>query len=340
MATKIAINGFGRIGRCIVRALVERGEKDLEIVAINDLTDAGTLAHLLRYDSIHREFRAASVSHGDGFIQLGDKKISVLAKKDPAELPWNDLGVDIVFECTGLFTDRAKAALHQNAGAKRVIISAPAKGQDLTLVLGVNDASYNPEKHTIVSCGSCTTNCLAPVARVLLDHFGIVRGLMTTVHSYTNDQHILDLPHRKGDLRRARAAAVNMVPSSTGAAKALAEVIPELKGKFDGQSIRVPTVDVSLVDLTLQTEKPVTKDAIHAAMKRAAEGPMKGILEYCDTQLVSGDFIGNPHSSIFDATLTQTIGDNFAKVFSWYDNEWGFSNRMIDLALLMTQKGV
>ncbi|HMY19022.1 MAG TPA: type I glyceraldehyde-3-phosphate dehydrogenase [Polyangium sp.] len=340
MATKIAINGFGRIGRCIVRALVERGEKDLEIVAINDLTDAGTLAHLLRYDSIHREFRAASVSHGDGFIQLGDKKISVLAKKDPAELPWKDLGVDIVFECTGLFTDRAKAALHQNAGAKRVIISAPAKGQDLTLVLGVNDASYNPEKHTIVSCGSCTTNCLAPVARVLLDHFGIVRGLMTTVHSYTNDQHILDLPHRKGDLRRARAAAVNMVPSSTGAAKALAEVIPELKGKFDGQSIRVPTVDVSLVDLTLETEKPVTKDAIHAAMKRAAEGPMKGILEYCDTQLVSGDFIGNPHSSIFDATLTQTIGDNFAKVFSWYDNEWGFSNRMIDLALLMTQKGV
>jgi glyceraldehyde 3-phosphate dehydrogenase len=340
MATKIAINGFGRIGRCIVRALVERGEKDLEIVAINDLTDAGTLAHLLRYDSIHREFRAAPVSHGDGFIQVGDKKITILAKKDPAELPWKDLGVDIVLECTGLFTDRAKAALHQNAGAKRVIISAPAKGQDLTLVLGVNDASYNAEKHSIVSCGSCTTNCLAPIARVLLDHFGIVRGLMTTVHSYTNDQHILDLPHRKGDLRRARAAAVNMIPSSTGAAKALAEVIPELKGKFDGQSIRVPTVDVSLVDLTLETEKAVTKDAVHAAMKRAAEGPMKGILEYCDSQLVSGDFIGNPHSSIFDATLTQSIGDNFIKVFSWYDNEWGFSNRMIDLALLMTQKGV
>ena len=340
MATKIAINGFGRIGRCIVRALVERNEKDLEIVAINDLTDAGTLAHLLRYDSIHREFRAANVSHGDGFIQVGDHKISVLAKKDPAELPWKDLGVDIVLECTGLFTDRAKAALHQNAGAKRVIISAPAKGQDLTLVLGVNDASFNPEKHTIVSCGSCTTNCLAPIARVLLDHFGIVRGLMTTIHSYTNDQHILDLPHRKGDLRRARAAAVNMIPSTTGAAKALAEVIPELKGKFDGQSIRVPTVDVSLVDLTLETEKPINKDMIHAAMKRAAEGPMKGILEYCDSQLVSGDFIGNPHSSIFDATLTQTIGDNFAKVFSWYDNEWGFSNRMIDVALLMAQKGV
>jgi len=340
MTTKIAINGFGRIGRCIVRALFERGEKDLEIVAINDLTDAGTLAHLLRYDSVHREFRAARVSHGDGFIQIGDRKIDILAKKDPAELPWKNLGVDIVLECTGLFTDRAKAALHQTAGAKRVIISAPAKGPDLTLVLGVNDASYNPDKHSIISCGSCTTNCLAPVARVMLDHFGIVRGLMTTVHSYTNDQHILDLPHRKGDLRRARAAAVNMVPSSTGAAKALSEVIPELKGKFDGQAIRVPTVDVSLVDLTLETEKPVTKDSIHAAMKRAAEGPMKGILEYVDTPLVSGDFIGNPHSSIFDSTLTQSIGDNFVKICSWYDNEWGFSNRMIDLALLMTQKGV
>ncbi|MBK9264777.1 MAG: type I glyceraldehyde-3-phosphate dehydrogenase [Polyangiaceae bacterium] len=340
MATKIAINGFGRIGRCIVRALVERGEKDLEIVAINDLTDAGTLAHLLRYDSVHREFRAARVSHGDGFIQIGDRKVTVMAKKDPAELPWKDLGVDIVLECTGLFTERAKAAAHQTAGAKRVIISAPAKGPDLTLVLGVNDASYNRDKHSIVSCGSCTTNCLAPVARVMLDHFGIVRGLMTTIHSYTNDQHILDLPHRKGDLRRARAAAVNMVPTSTGAAKALSEVIPELKGKFDGQAIRVPTVDVSLVDLTLETEKPVTKESIHAAMKRAAEGPMKGILEYVETPLVSGDFIGNPHSSMFDSTLTQTIGDNFTKIFSWYDNEWGFSNRMIDVALLMTQKGV
>ncbi len=340
MATKIAINGFGRIGRCIVRALIERGEKDLEIVAINDLTDAGTLAHLLRYDSVHREFRAAPVSHGEGFIQVGDHKITILGKKDPAELPWKDLGVDIVLECTGLFTDRPKAALHQQAGAKRVIISAPAKSPDLTLVLGVNDASYNPEKHSIVSCGSCTTNCLAPIARVMLDHFGIVRGLMTTIHSYTNDQHILDLPHRKGDLRRARAAAINMVPSSTGAAKALSEVIPELKGKFDGQAIRVPTANVSLVDLTLETEKAVTKDTVHAAMKRAAEGPMKGILEYCESQLVSGDFIGNPHSSIFDSTLTQQIGDNFVKVFSWYDNEWGFSNRMIDLALMMTQKGV
>ncbi|HVK70645.1 MAG TPA: type I glyceraldehyde-3-phosphate dehydrogenase [Polyangium sp.] len=340
MATRIAINGFGRIGRCIVRALVERGEKDLEIVAINDLTDAGTLAHLLRFDSIHREFRAAKVSHGDGYIALDDKRIQVLAKKDPAELPWKDLGVDIVLECTGLFTDKAKAALHQNAGAKRVIISAPAKGQDLTVVMGVNDKQYDAAKHSVISCGSCTTNCLAPVAKVMLDNFGIVRGLMTTIHSYTNDQHILDLPHRKGDLRRARAAAVNMVPSSTGAAKALSEVIPELKGKFDGQAIRVPTVDVSLVDLTLETEKPVSKDAIHEAMKRAAEGPMKGILEYTELPLVSGDYIGNPYSSIFDATLTQHIGDRFAKVFSWYDNEWGFSNRMIDLAKLMAAKGI
>ncbi|MRG92528.1 type I glyceraldehyde-3-phosphate dehydrogenase [Polyangium spumosum] len=340
MATRIAINGFGRIGRCIVRALVERGEKDLEIVAINDLTDAGTLAHLLRFDSIHREFRAAKVSHGDGFIALDDKRIQVLAKKDPAELPWKDLGVDIVLECTGLFTDKTKAALHQNAGAKRVIISAPAKNHDITIVMGVNEGQYDAAKHSVISCGSCTTNCLAPVAKVMLDEFGIVRGLMTTIHSYTNDQHILDLPHRKGDLRRARAAAVNMVPSSTGAAKALSEVIPSLKGKFDGQAIRVPTVDVSLVDLTLETEKPLSKDAIHAAMKRAAEGPMKGVLQYTELPLVSGDYIGNPHSSIFDATLTQHVGDRFAKIFSWYDNEWGFSQRMIDLAKLMVAKGV
>jgi glyceraldehyde 3-phosphate dehydrogenase len=341
MATRIAINGFGRIGRCIVRALYLRGaDKDLEVAAINDLTDAGTLAHLLKYDSIHREFKAAPVSHGEGFLQVGDRKIQVLAKKDPAELPWKDLGVDIVLECTGLFTDKAKAVAHINAGAKRVIISAPAKGQDLTVVMGVNDGAYDPAKHTVISCGSCTTNCLAPVAKVLLDSFGIVRGLMTTIHSYTNDQHILDLPHRKGDLRRARAGAVNMIPTSTGAAKALSEVIPELKGKFDGQAIRVPTVDVSLVDLTVETEKPASKEAIHEAMKRAAEGPMKGYLGYTETPLVSGDFIGNPHSSIFDATLTQTLGGNFAKVFSWYDNEWGFSERMVDLALLMAKKGV
>jgi glyceraldehyde 3-phosphate dehydrogenase len=341
MATKIAINGFGRIGRCIVRALYERNVTDLEIVAINDLTDAGTLAHLLRYDSIHREFKAAKVTHGEGFIGIGDRKIKILAEKDPAALPWKDLGVDIVLECTGLFTDKAKAEAHIKAGAKKVIISAPAKNHDLTIVMGVNDDKYDPAKHHVISNGSCTTNCLAPIAKVMLDSFGVVRGLMTTVHSYTNDQHLLDLPHRKGDLRRARAAAVNMVPSSTGAAKALSEVIPELKGKFDGQAIRVPTVDVSLVDLTLETERPLTKAAIHEAMKKAAnEGPMKGILDYTETELVSGDFIGNPASSTFDATLTQVIGDRFAKIFAWYDNEWGFSQRMVDLALLVVRKGL
>jgi glyceraldehyde 3-phosphate dehydrogenase len=341
MATKIAINGFGRIGRCIVRALVERGVKDLELVAINDLTDPKTLAHLLRYDSIHREFKAAPVGHGDKFLTIGDQKIHVLAVKDPAELPWKDLGVDVVLECTGLFTDKAKAAAHVTAGAKRVIISAPAKGHDLTVVVGVNDGLYDPAQHTVISCGSCTTNCLAPVAKVMLDNFGIVRGLMTTVHSYTNDQHLLDIPHRKGDLRRARAAAVNMIPSTTGAAKALAEVIPELKGKFDGLAVRVPTVDVSLVDLTLETEKPLTKESINAAMKKAAEsGPMADILDYIDVELVSGDFIGSPASSSFDGTMTQVLGDKFAKIFSWYDNEWGFSNRMVDLAQLVAKKGV
>jgi glyceraldehyde 3-phosphate dehydrogenase len=340
MATKIGINGFGRIGRCIVRAMAERGVHDLELVAINDLTDAKTLAHLLRYDSIHREFKGAAIGHTDKSVTMGDKSIQVLAVKDPAELPWKALGVDIVLECTGLFTDKAKAAAHITAGAKRVLISAPAKGHDLTVVMGVNDNLYDPSKHTVLSNGSCTTNCLAPVAKVMLDNFGVVRGLMTTVHSYTNDQNLLDIPHRKGDLRRARAAAVNMIPSSTGAAKALSEVIPELKGKFDGLAVRVPTVDVSLVDLTLETEKPITKDSIHAAMKKAAEsGPMKGILEYTETELVSGDFIGSPASSTFDATMTSVIGDRFAKIFSWYDNEWGFSNRMVDLALLVAKKG-
>lgn len=340
MATRIAINGFGRIGRCIVRAMYERGVKDLELVAINDLTDAKTLAHLLRYDSIHREFKAAPVGHTDKTITIGDHSVQVLAIKDPAELPWKALGVDIVLECTGLFTDRAKAAAHLTAGAKTVLISAPAKGPDLTVVMGVNDHLYDPAKHHVISNGSCTTNCLAPVAKVLLDNFGVVRGLMTTIHSYTNDQNLLDIPHRKGDLRRARAAAVNMIPSSTGAAKALSEVIPELKGRFDGLSVRIPTVDVSLVDLTLETEKPVTKESIHAAMKKAAEsGPLQGILRYEDQELVSGDFIGNPASSIFDATMTQVLGDRFAKVFSWYDNEMGFSNRMVDLSLLAAKKG-
>ena len=341
MATRIAINGFGRIGRCVVRALYERGVTELEVVAINDLTDPATLAHLLRYDSIHRGFTAKKVGSGDGYIEVGDQKIKVLAVKDPKELPWKDLGVDVVLECTGLFTDKASAGAHITAGAKRVLISAPAKNHDLTVVMGVNDGSYDPAKHTVLSSGSCTTNCLAPVAKVMLDNFGVVSGLMTTVHAYTNDQHILDIPHRKGDLRRARAAAVNMIPSSTGAAKALAEVIPELKGKFDGQAIRVPVVDVSVIDLTLNTEKSITKEAIHAAMKKAADsGPMSGVLDYTEVPLVSGDYIGCPASSTFDATMTQVLGDKFAKIFAWYDNEWGFSHRMVDLALLVAKKGV
>jgi glyceraldehyde 3-phosphate dehydrogenase len=337
MPTKIAINGFGRIGRCIVRALVARRVSDVEVVAINDLTDSKTLTHLYNYDSVHR--RAPNPATAlEGAIDFGAHKTRVVAEKDPAKLPWKELGVQVVLECTGLFTDKEKAAAHLAAGARKVIISAPAKGQDATIVLGVNSGVYDAAKHSVISCGSCTTNCLAPVAKVLLDTFGIARGLMTTVHSYTNDQAVLDIPHRKGDLRRARAAAVNMIPSSTGAAKALSEVIPELRGKFDGQAIRVPTMDVSIVDLTIETDKPVTKDAIHAAMKAAATGPMKGILDYVDVPLVSSDFIGDAHSSIFDATITQVQGERFAKVFSWYDNEWGFSNRMVELAQLVASK--
>jgi glyceraldehyde 3-phosphate dehydrogenase len=337
MTTKIAINGFGRIGRCIVRALVDRGVNDLELVAINDLTDAKTLAHLYNYDSVHRRAKHPSKAI-EGAIDFGAFKPKVVAERDPAKLPWKELGVDIVLESTGLFTDKDKAVAHVHAGAKKVIISAPATHHDLTVVLGVNTEAYDDAKHTIISCGSCTTNCLAPVARVLLDSFGIQRGLMTTIHSYTNDQAVLDIPHRKGDLRRARAAALNMIPSTTGAAKALAEVIPQLKGKFDGQAVRVPTCDVSLVDLTFETEKVVTKEAIHTAMKAASEGPMKGILEYVDIPLVSSDFIGDPYSSIFDATMTQVMGDKFAKIFSWYDNEWGFSNRMVELSQLVASR--
>ncbi|MEO7595682.1 MAG: type I glyceraldehyde-3-phosphate dehydrogenase [Byssovorax sp.] len=342
MATKIAINGFGRIGRCIVRALVERGITDVEIVAINDLTDAKTLAHLLKYDSVHREFKAGGeITHDEKSITVGGKRIEVLALKNPAELPWKALGVDIVLECTGLFTDKEKAAGHITAGARKVLISAPAKGPDLTVVIGVNDHLYDPAKHHVLSNGSCTTNCLAPMAKVMLDNFGIVRGLMTTVHSYTNDQHLLDVPHRKGDLRRSRAAAVSMIPSSTGAAKALSEVIPELKGKFDGCAVRVPTMDVSLVDLTIETEKPVTKASIHAAMKKAAEsGQMATVLDYTEEELVSSDYIGTQASSTFDSTMTLVLGDKFAKIFGWYDNEMGFSHRMVDLSVLVAKKGV
>jgi glyceraldehyde 3-phosphate dehydrogenase len=338
MAIKVGINGFGRIGRCILRSLYERKVADVEVVAINDLTDTKTLAHLLKYDSVHRTFRAASVEPRDKAISVGGKDIQITAIRDPKELPWKSLGVDVVLECTGLFTERAKAEGHLTAGAKKVIISAPAKGQDLTIVMGVNDHQYDAAKHHIISNGSCTTNCLAPVAKVMLDTFGIERGLMTTIHSYTNDQNLLDLPHK--DLRRARAAAVSMIPTGTGAAKAISEVIPELKGKFDGLAIRVPTVDVSLVDLTLTTGKPVTVESINAALKKAAaSAPLQGFLQYTDEELVSNDFIGNPASSIFDATMTKVLGDKFAKVFAWYDNEWGFSNRMVDLASLIAKKG-
>ena len=338
MTTKIGINGFGRIGRCVVRALAKRRIEGLEVVHINDLTDPKTLAHLLRYDSVHGNFTDVDLAGSAKGLKIGGREVAVSATKDPKDLPWKAAGVDIVLECTGLFTERDAAAAHLAAGAKKVIISAPAKNHDKTLVLGVNEGEYDPSKHHIVSNGSCTTNCLAPVAKVLLDGFGIESGLMTTIHSYTNDQNILDLPHRKGDLRRSRAAAINMIPSSTGAAKALSEVVPSLKGKLDGQAVRVPTADVSLVDLTVRTERPITKEALHAAMKAAAEGPMKGYLYFTEEQLVSSDYIGHPGSSIFDATLTQVVGDRFAKVFAWYDNEWGFSNRMIDLAVIMAGK--
>ena len=337
MARKIAINGFGRIGRCIVRALNERNIGDIEVVAINDLTDAKTLAHLYSYDTVHGRAEPRATA-GEGSLSIGGKTIKIVAEKEPGKLPWKELGVDIVLECTGLFTDKDKAKAHIDAGARKVIISAPAKGHDATIVLGVNTEVYDPAKHEVISCGSCTTNCLAPVAKVLNDTFGLKRGLMNTIHSYTNDQAVLDIPHRKGDLRRARAAAQNMIPTSTGAAKALAEVIPALKGKLDGQSVRVPTMDVSLVDLTFQTDKPITKEAIHAAMKAASEGALKGILGYTEELLVSSDYIGDPRSSIFDATVTQVMGDDFAKIFSWYDNEWGFSNRMIELAQLVSSK--
>jgi glyceraldehyde 3-phosphate dehydrogenase len=337
MSTKIAINGFGRIGRCVLRAMHERKVKGLEVVAINDLTDSKTLAHLYNYDSVHGHANPRAEA-GEGALVIEGKSIKILAEKDPAKLPWKELGADIILECTGLFTDREKAAVHLTAGAKKVLISAPAKGQDATIVLGVNTEHYDPAKHHILSNGSCTTNCLAPVAKVLLDSFGIKHGLMTTVHSYTNDQSVLDIPHRKGDLRRARAAAVNIIPTSTGAAKALSEVIPSLKGKFDGWSLRVPTMDVSIVDLSVETEKPITKDSLHAAMKAASEGPLAGILGYETQPLVSSDFLGDPRSSIFDATQTLLLGDRFAKVFAWYDNEWGFSNRMLELTELVAAK--
>jgi glyceraldehyde 3-phosphate dehydrogenase (phosphorylating) len=327
MAVKVGINGFGRIGRNFFRAAYK--DPSLEIVAVNDITDARTLAHLLRYDSIHGRF-AENVSVKENAIEVSGKEIQVLASKDPADLPWGRLGVEVVIESTGRYTERDGAEKHLKAGARRVIISAPAKGEDATFVMGVNEKTFDREKHRIISNASCTTNCLAPVAKVLLETFGIERGLMTTIHSYTNDQRILDLPHK--DLRRARAAAMSMIPTTTGAAKAVSLVIPALKGKLDGMAIRVPTPNVSVVDLTAELSKQATAEEVNAAMKTAAEGPLKGILQYVDEPLVSIDFNHDPCSSAFDSLSTKVIGGKMVKVLSWYDNEWGYSCRLVDLA--------
>ena len=327
MAITIGINGFGRIGRNFFRAAYK--DPSLRIVAVNDITDAKTLAHLLKYDSVHGRFEAA-VEVKENAIVVNGKEVQVLSCKDAADLPWAKLGVEIVIESTGRYTDRDGAGKHLAAGAKRVIISAPAKGEDATFVMGVNEKTFDPAKHFILSNASCTTNCLAPVAKVLLDTFGIERGLMTTIHSYTNDQKILDLPHK--DLRRARAAGMSMIPTTTGAAKAVSLVIPELKGKLDGMAIRVPTPNVSVVDLTAELSSSATAEEINAAMKKASEGPMKGILQYVDEPLVSVDFNHDPASSCFDALSTKVIGGKMVKVLSWYDNEWGYSCRLVDLA--------
>jgi glyceraldehyde 3-phosphate dehydrogenase len=333
MALRVAINGFGRIGRNFFRT--SKGVPDFEIVAINDLTDAPTLAHLLKYDSVHGIFKA-DVKTKDNSLFVDGKEVKISAETSPEKLPWKDLKVDVVIESTGRFTDRAGAEKHIAAGAQWVIISAPAKDPDITVCLGINDETFDPAKHKIISNASCTTNCLAPIAKVLHKEFGIVRGLMTTVHSYTNDQRILDLPHK--DVRRARAAAVSMIPSTTGAAKAIGLVLPELKGKLDGFAIRVTTPNVSVVDLVAELQKDVTAEDVNAAMKKWADGPMKGILQYCDELLVSVDFNGNPHSSIFDATLTKVMEGRMVKVISWYDNEWGYSSRLRDLITFINQK--
>ena len=335
MTIKVGINGFGRIGRNFFRSCINH--KDIEIVAVNDLTSAKTLAHLLKYDSILGTFNA-EISCTEDSIIVNGKAIKVLAVKDPKELPWGSLGVEYVVESTGLFTDKEKAKAHIEAGAKKVIISAPAKNEDITIVMGVNHDKYDPAKHHVISNASCTTNCLAPVAKVLMDNFGMEYGLMTTIHSYTNDQPILDLPHKKGDLRRSRAAALSMIPTTTGAAKAIALVIPELKGKMDGYAMRVPTPDVSVVDLVCMLKKDVTKEDVNAAMKKAASTNLKGVLEYEEKELVSRDFYMNEHSSIFDATLTYVQGGRMVKVNSWYDNEWGYSCRVRDLIKYMAGK--
>lgn len=333
MTAKVGINGFGRIGRNFFRAMLEQGA-DLDIVAVNDLTDNKTLAHLLKYDSILGRF-PGEVSYDDEGITVNGKKIKVLAERDPKNLPWKDLGVEVVVESTGFFTDGEKAKAHIEAGAKKVIISAPAKNVDGTFVMGVNQKDYDSASMNIISNASCTTNCLAPMAKVLHEKFGIEQGIMTTIHSYTGDQRLLDAPH--SDLRRARAAALNMIPTKTGAAQAVALVLPELKGKFDGLAVRVPTPTGSLTDLTFEASNEVTVEQVNAAIKEAAEGELKGILEYTEDPIVSTDIVGDPHSSIFDAQETKVIG-KLVKVLSWYDNEWGYSNRLVDLTKLVCDK--
>ena len=335
MALKVGINGFGRIGRNIMRAAL--GHDDFDFVAVNDLTDAATLAHLLKYDSILGNLKADIKASGDRISVDGDE-FQVLATKDPAQLPWKALGVDVVFESTGKFTKRDDAAKHLAAGAKRVVITAPAKGPDVTVVMGVNHESYDPAKHQIVSNASCTTNCLAPVAKVLHDNFGIQKGWMTTVHAYTNDQQLLDLPHK--DLRRARAAALSMIPTTTGAASALGEVLPALKGKLDGISVRVPTPNVSMIDLSTLLGKKTTADEVNAAFRKAAEGAYKDIIEFVTAPLVSIDFRGNSHSAMVDSPYTKVLDGDFVKVVAWYDNEWGYSSRCIDLVRYMAKRGL
>jgi glyceraldehyde 3-phosphate dehydrogenase len=329
MAIRVAINGFGRIGRNVVRCAKQSGRTDMDFVAVNDLTDAATLAHLFKYDSVHRHYPGAVKASGTGLVVDGDE-IRVFSEKDPAKLPWRDLGVDIVLESTGIFTDRDKAAKHLEAGARKVIITAPAKKEDITIVLGVNESRYDPDEHHVVSNASCTTNCLAPVVKVIMDEFGFRHGLMTTIHSYTNDQNILDLPHK--DLRRARAAAMSQIPTSTGAAKATGLVLPEVQGRIDGIAIRVPTPDVSLVDLVAEVERDTSKEEVNAAFEAAAAGAMRGVLGVSQEPLVSVDYTGDSRSSIVDAMSTAVMDGRMVKVLAWYDNEWGYSARVVDLA--------
>jgi glyceraldehyde 3-phosphate dehydrogenase len=334
MVMKVAINGFGRIGRLLYRAAIERKAK-IDFVAVNDITDAKTLAHLLRYDSVHGRFNADVQVKGNDLLVNGNE-LKVLSQKDPAQLPWKDLGIYLAVESTGLFTDREGASKHLTAGARKVLISAPAKNPDATIVIGVNENTYDHNKHNLISNASCTTNCVAPVAKILHENFGIKRALMTTAHAYTNDQRVTDLVHK--DLRRARAAALNIIPTTTGAATAVGLVMPELAGKIDGIALRVPTPDVSIVDLTADLNKQATKEEINAAFKRAADGPLKGILEYTDEPIVSTDVLHSTYSAVFDAQLTMVTDKNFAKVFAWYDNEWGFSCRMVEQMELVGKK--